>query len=128
MPIMTPAKTKYPCIRCIPVRYVSVMFWHLPRKALAFSRCLCFVSIRMGNCCDKVEVANDAPTASRPLIQNDQSKTNSIYMPISSNFDHESSVKSNASSHRFRVSAEQAYLNNILQNIADQVLYCSPGK
>ena len=74
----------------------------------------------MGNCCDKVEVAGDSPSPTRPLLQNERLKANSIYIPASSNYDHENSVKSNSSCNR--ISAEQAFLNDILENIAGQVI------
>jgi len=74
----------------------------------------------MGNCCDKDAVVVDLPSA--PLPPPERPKSNSIYMPTSSDYYHENSMKSNASSTRHRVSAEQAFLNSILQSIADQVV------
>ena len=75
----------------------------------------------MGNCCDKDAVVVDLPSA--PLPPPERPKSNSIYMPPSSDYYHENSMKSNASSTRHRVSAEQAFLNSILQSIADQVKF-----
>lgn len=43
-------------------------------------------------------------------------------MPLNADFQHDNSIKSNASSMRHRVTAEQAFLNSILQSIADQVV------
>jgi len=76
----------------------------------------------MGNCCQSGVEVVDSTSATRPLVQNDHLRTNSIYVPVPSNFNHENSVKSTTSSHRYHVSAEQAFLNGVLQNIADQVV------
>jgi len=74
----------------------------------------------MGNCCDAEAVAVDTPSA--PLLPPQKAKSNSVYMPTSSDHFLGNSIKSTASSIQHRITAEQAFLNHILQSTADQVI------